>query len=424
MHHKRPRIIEALDRTPSPRKCSQIYSLITQTSTSPDTEISATSCGDTQLLPLKTSELRPNCSVGERIRKWKPQGARHTLDQNGQPTNLAEEDLTRIQEVLQETYAPNTRSTYGTGLLIFHIFCDHKGISEEHRAPVNQTVLSSFISTLAGTYGGGTIRNYVYGVRAWHIIHGTEWKVNDNEVEALLKAGNKMTPKEARQKEKEPWTVKYLTSICEKLDRRNPKDTAIHACLTTAFWGTARLGEVTVPNLNGFDPALHITIMNVQHDVRDRNNLEETVIFVPWTKAAKEKGEKIFWAKQEGIVDPQDALRNHLAINNPPADGHLFAFKQGSEMRPMTRSIFLTRIGNIVKTNKLPKLPGHGIRVGSTLEYLLRGIPFEVVKAKGRWQSDAFKGYLRKHAQIMAPYMQAEPKTYETFVRYAMPPVR
>ena len=326
--------------------------------------------------------------------------------------------------MLQQTFAPNTRNTYGTGLLVFHIFCDHKNIEEEHRAPVNSTVIASFISTLAGTYGGSTIRNYVYGIRAWHIIHGAEWKMIETEVEALLKASIKMSPKEARKKEKEPWMVEYLTKICENLSTSDPKDVAIHACLTTAFWGTARLGEVTVPRLDSFDPTIHIKISNVQQDVQDRNDLEETVIFIPWTKVAREKGENIFWAKQNGIVDPKNALANHIKINNPPEENHLFAFKHGEGMRPMTRSIFLTRVGKIASECGLPKLPGHGIRIGSTLEYLLRGVPFDVVKAKGRWQSEAFKGYLRKHAQIMAPYMQAEPKTYETFVRYAMPPVR
>ena len=90
----------------------------------------------------------------------------------------------------------------------------------------------------------------------------------------------------------------------------------------------------------------------------------------------------------------------------------------------MTRTILLTRVTKIASDLGLPKIPGHGIRIGSTLEYLLRGVPFDIVKAKGRWQSEAFKGYLQKHAQIMAPYMQAEPKTYETFIRYTMPPVR
>ena len=50
---------------------------------------------------------------------------------------------------------------------------------------------------------------------------------------------------------------------------------------------------------------------------------------------------------------------------------------------------------------------GHGIRIGATLEYLLRGIPFDVMKVKGRWVSNAFQLYLRKHNQILAPYMQS-----------------
>jgi hypothetical protein len=31
------------------------------------------------------------------------------------------------------------------------------------------------------------------------------------------------------------------------------------------------------------------------------------------------------------------------------------------------------------------------------------------MKVKGRWASDAFLIYLTKHAQILAPYMQAHP---------------
>ena len=162
--------------------------------------------------------------------------ARVSLDDNGTPTNLREDDLVRIRTVLNEAYAPNTRSSYGTGLLIFHIFCDTKDIGEEHRAPVDPMVLSSFVSQLVGTYGGQTIRNYIYGIRAWHIIHGATWKVNDSEIDALLKAGDKLAPKEARKREKKPWTIDYLTKICNALNPKDPKDAAIHACLTTAFF--------------------------------------------------------------------------------------------------------------------------------------------------------------------------------------------
>jgi hypothetical protein len=69
-------------------------------------------------------------------------------------------------------------------------------------------------------------------------------------------------------------------------------------------------------------------------------------------------------------------------------------------------------------------LQGHGIRIGATLEYLLRGVSFEVMKVKGRWASDAFQLYLRKHAQILAPYMQARSWQHEKFVQLTTPRIR
>ena len=50
--------------------------------------------------------------------------------------------------------------------------------------------------------------------------------------------------------------------------------------------------------------------------------------------------------------------------------------------------------------------------------------PFDVIKTMGRWQSDAFTLYLRKHAQILAPYLQRESGAHAQFIRYMMPPVR
>ncbi|KAJ7200097.1 hypothetical protein GGX14DRAFT_372564 [Mycena pura] len=49
--------------------------------------------------------------------------------------------------------------------------------------------------------------------------------------------------------------------------------------------------------------------------------------------------------------------------------------------------------------------------------YLLRGLPLDVVK--GRWASDAFAIYLRRHAKIMAPYMQAKPQLGPTRTYFA-----
>ena len=149
-----------------------------------------------------------------------------------------------------------------------------------------------------------------------------------------------------------------------------------------------------------------------------------TNMHLPHSKATQEKGEAIYWAEQEGITDLRTALANHLRLNNPPKVGHLFSFKFQNTLRPMTKHTINTRLKDILAKHNLPRIPYHGIRVGSTLVYLLRGISFDVVKVKGRWQSDTFKLYLRQHARIMAPYMQANPKLFNGLVQYSMLPVR
>lgn len=256
---------------------------------------------------------------------------------------------------------------------------------------------------MVGVYGGSTIRNYVYGIRAWHIIHGVPWDINREEIDALLKAGKRLTPKEAKRAEKKPWTVDYLKTICSALNQENPRDLAILACITTAFWGTARL--------------------DVEFGTRDQKGNEVTVIFIPWTKTAGEKGEKIYWAQRNGVIDPQTALEKHLALNKPRNEDHLFSYRDKQGLHPMSRGVLLRRLNSITSALKLEKLPGHGIRVGSTLEYLLRGLTFEAVKVKGRWKSDAFKIYLRNHAQVMAELIQEKPAIHEAFLRYTIPSV-
>ena len=114
------------------------------------------------------------------------------------------------------------------------------------------------------------------------------------------------------------------------------------ACLTTAFWGAARLGEVMVPNLSAFDPKIHMkrSDLGISIDLRGRKT---TTIHVPVTKASRIEGEDLYWAKQDGASDPEEAMRLHLEINNPPASFHLFGYpnNQGT-MMPMSKKTFTT----------------------------------------------------------------------------------
>jgi hypothetical protein len=113
-------------------------------------------------------------------------------------------------------------------------------------------------------------------------------------------------------------------------------------------------------------------------------------------------------------------LKNHRHINDSPIDGHLFAYKWKSSRRPLTKTAFLHHLAQASRAAGEEPLQGHGIQIGSTLEYLLQGISFEAMKVMGRWASNTFHLYLRKHAQILAPYLQASPQLHLTIVNSSM----
>ncbi|EGO27460.1 hypothetical protein SERLADRAFT_367012 [Serpula lacrymans var. lacrymans S7.9] len=168
-----------------------------------------------------------------------------------------------------------------------------------------------------------------------------------------------------------------------KLNLNTPLHVAVFTCLMTTFYSMARLGEFTLPNLCSlsFSPITHVTPAHVSSS-KDRNNLREDVL----------------WTHQEGPTDPEAALLNHFRVNNPLPNTPLFAYAHKHSHKALTKAKFL--------------------------QYLLRGLPFDVVKVHSHWSSDAFTLYLHKHSQILALYIQAAPVVHNQFVRLTMPPVR
>jgi hypothetical protein len=85
--------------------------------------------------------------------------------------------------------------------------------------------------------------------------------------------------------------------------------------------------------------------------------------------------------------------------------------------------MFTKHVSSAATAAGLPSFKGYSRRIEGTVQYLLRGIPFDVIKSMGSWSSESFIIYLRQHAMILAPYMQATP-VLEPFTRYTMLPIR
>lgn len=323
---------------------------------------------------------------------------------------------------MNSSWAQGTRESYGAGLLVFHVFCDTRNIPEHERCPVDTLTMLTFVTSCAGAYSGKTLANYVFGIRAWHVLHGQGWKVDQGELKSALDGAANEAPPGSKLPKRDPFAITSIIKIRTHLNLEAPLDAAVFACLTTSFYSLARLGELTVKSIKVFSPSQHVKRRDVLLDGEDRHGLRVSKIRIPRTKTSAE-GEDIYWAEQSDESDPKAALINHFRINDPLPDHHLFAWKHPKGMRPLTRGAFLKRVGIIAKQGGCPELKGHSIRIGGTLEYLLRGIPFDVVKSMGRWSSEAFTLYLRNHAMIMAPYLQDTP-IIEPFTRYTMPQLR
>ena len=213
------------------------------------------------------------------------------------------------------------------------------------------------------------------------------------EMDTILCTAEKLTPDNLKRKKHCPYMPNFIEQIRQQLNCKIPLETAVFTCWTTCFYTSARLGEFNTRTLSSFNTNTHITPQNLSYN-QDHHNFKVMVLHLPFTKTASAEGEDIYWASQEGESDPMAVLQNHLQINQPSESSHLFAYQAKHRHHPLIIAKFLQRIGAATHAARLEPLQGCGIQIGLTLEYLLQGVPFDIMKVKGHWAGDSFQLYL------------------------------
>ncbi|KIJ05117.1 hypothetical protein PAXINDRAFT_21600 [Paxillus involutus ATCC 200175] len=306
----------------------------------------------------------------------------------------------RVLDVIGASWAESTKELYGTGLLVFHVYCDIHDVPDAQWAPISRNLLAAFLASCAGALSGSTISNYAAALRAWHVLHGLTWSINELEYKALLEGATRLAPTSSKRPKRSPFTAAILENFKEAMNLEDPRDAAIFACLVSSFYCIARLGEFTVPAISRFDPAKHISRAGLIV-TRNHNNLPVMKFSIPSTKTSSD-GEEVHCAPHEppSSTDPRNAIETHFRINHDEPHANLFSWRHPSgTMRPLSKKEVIKRIDTIAKAYpNLPDLKGHSLRIGGTLHYLLNGVPFDVVKTMGRWSSESFTLYLRHHA--------------------------
>ena len=164
------------------------------------------------------------------------------------------------------------------------------------------------------------------------------------------------------------------------------------AACTTAFFGFFRLGEITVPSQSSFDPKIHMCLADVALDSRDNPSLIWLQLKVSKTDQER-KGISIFIGKTSDSICPVLALTSYLAIRGE-TPGPLFQFSDSS---PLTKDRFFKRVRSALSALGFDPTAyaGHSFRIGAATTAAERGVEDSIIKALGRWKSDAFQAYVR-----------------------------
>ena len=216
-----------------------------------------------------------------------------------------------------------------------------------------------------------------------------------------LQGAAHLTPCTSKHPKCPPMTIEDIKAIQAFLDLDNPYNTTIYVCMVIVFYSIAHLGEFTVTAITKFDPTKHITHQTVLF-LKDQHELPVIKFTLPSTKCAPD-GKDVQCTPQRGCIsDPESALRKHFHINPAPPNAHLFAWKHPkNSLCLLSKTQFISQITPIIKQCSLADLKGHSLRIGRTLFYLLKDIPFDIVKVMGRWVGKVFTLYLHHHALVL-----------------------
>ena len=116
------------------------------------------------------------------------------------------------------------------------------------------------------------------------------------------------------------------------------------------------------------------------------------------------KGISIFLGKSGSTLCPVLAVLSYLAVR-PNSEGPLLVRSDGS---PLTRDQFVRLVKRALSVANIDSsaYSGHSFRIGAASAAAAAGVPAYVIKALGRWESEAYHVYIRTPREALASVAQ------------------
>lgn len=161
--------------------------------------------------------------------------------------------ISPLQRHLLNGWKPNTLSSYNSAVNKFLSF-----YNDRHKTrfllPATASDIYEFCITVGRAdfkeYGNEvsakTLAKYLFGIQAWHLFHSKEYPHMTREtVKVILRASEHADAALPSKPKKPAVLLQHLLALYHGLRQGSPADRAILDCVLVAFWGMARLAELT-----------------------------------------------------------------------------------------------------------------------------------------------------------------------------------
>ncbi|EHS64873.1 uncharacterized protein PGTG_22536 [Puccinia graminis f. sp. tritici CRL 75-36-700-3] len=247
-----------------------------------------------------------------------------------------------------------------------------------------------------------TLRKYLAGIQMWHTYHDTPFpEQTKQKVATMLKSSTYADLDTPRKPRKKAVTVGIMVKLAELLGPGDPFQKALLDLAIVAFWGMARLVELTYNNSKGL---LRRQASLLTSDVQFDQDLEgsKVSLIIRGAKTADPGEEQVIHLHQlPHMLCPILAIRRRLAeaeqFISTNGETSLFGFTEADGSRThLTKPMATRALDKIWKAQNLEGVSGHSFRVGGASVQKAFGVSDEQICLRGRWNSDCYKLYLRE----------------------------
>jgi hypothetical protein len=308
------------------------------------------------------------------------------------------EKLIRMRALaLSHAHAPSTSLTYSSALHAYLSFCKNHDIDIEPTADS----LSFFTVYMSFHIRPSSVESYLSGIQNElepyfpHVRHLRRSLL----VSRTLRGCKRLRGSPIRRKTPlQPDDLQLLRD--SYLHSPSHDDLLFLAQITSGFNALNRLGELVWPDNRSLQSYRRVPL---RHSVRWLSHGFSYLL--PAHKADRFfEGNHIIIQEAAPPLDAYRPFLRYLTSRDALFPGHLELWLRADGSVP-TRAWFLQRLHRHFPND----LAGQSIRAGGATALALAGVSNDLIQAAGRWSSDAFHSYIRKHPILLQSLIWGRP---------------